>query len=162
LTTNVSRKGKPEAQHYKNRDDSHLSIFGLNKIFNTDIIRWASIASWKQDTWCITRSHYSKYTESALCNQGMSKPKRAFMPPLSALFPNMQVGSIALDFHWGIEIVDLERRRLIMNIRQELGHLDVGACMKADWQLMIVIDIHRIASVMYARLAVGTPLERRK
>lgn len=71
----------------------------------------------------------------------------------------MQVGYIALDFHWGIETIDLERRRLIMNIRQESGHLDVGACMRADWQLMIVIDIHRIASVMYARLVVGILLE---
>ena len=81
------------------------------------------------------------------------------MPPLSALFSNMQVGSIALGFHWGIETVDLEHRRLIMNIRQESSHLDVGACIMADWQLMIVIDIHRIALVMYARLVVGILLE---
>ena len=48
---------------------------------------------------------------------------------------------------------------MIMNIRQELGHLDVGTCMMADWQLIIVIDIHRIALVMYARLVVGILLK---
>ena len=100
-----------------------------------------------QDAWCITRSNYSKYVESALFNQDMSKPKRAFMPPLSALFPNVQVGSTALDFHWGL-------KQSIWNARLDNEHwAGIGPfrcrCMMADWQLMAVIDIHRIASIMY-------------